>query len=197
MDQSRLRNKVETNKGALSRGSYQLKNTNWIRHHNFVYAPLEHNNIIELYADTVSGDWHKINQSIKSMTVSDQVFKASMLHKIGDRTASYLIGFAGEKSSDSFLYTQPFTIIKNDAEIQAVMINRQSIAVSFHSSGKLVTSSHNITVDRPCLVLIKPGEIYVSDPLHVGGKITLIYNDQIYPLELPNDGSILAEKLKK
>lgn len=194
LDQSRMRGHVTIDKGPVINGNHELQDVKWIRHQNFVYAPLQNNNKMQLYADTVSGNWYSINRSYSADNIVEKVFMPSLKHSAGTPSTAYLVVNAGKKSSAAVLRRQPFTIVKNDESCQAVVLKNKSLLASFYTAGGIAAAGHSITVNRPCMILVTKNKIYITDPTHQGGKLNFTHQGNQYEMDLRNDG-ITIEKV--
>lgn len=66
---------------------------------------------------------------------------------------------------------------------------------AFFNKGSVKIDQQLLSVSMPCLIGILPGGIYISDPTHKGGAISIVLNNKKYQISLPSDGR--SVRLKK
>lgn len=189
LDQSRWRSTITTDKGLFFKDIKYLENLKWIRHNDFVYFTLDKTNDLHLYADTVSGSWYSINRGYSSERLADKVFLPSIVHKPGKSATAYVVAFSGKTKTKRIIRKQPFNIVRNDADCQAVIFSDKRIAVSFFRPGSINLKNITVHVDKACLIIVRKGKIFISDPVHEGGIVNITYNKKKYQVKLPADGT--------
>lgn len=195
LDQARWRGAITTNKGLFSKNIKKSENLKWIRHNDFVYFALDNNNELSLFADTVSGNWYSINRGYSLEKIVEKVFMPSILHQPRNKCAAYVVACSKNKNTNKAIKQQPFRIIRNDADCQAVIFKDNNSAVSFYKPGNIHLGNMALFVDKPCLVIITKKEIFISDPLHEGGIINITYNNKKYQVNLQADGTIVSFRI--
>ena len=195
LDQARWRGAITTNKGLFSKNIKKSENLKWIRHNDFVYFALDNNNELSLFADTVSGNWYSINRGYSVEKIVEKVFMPSILHQPRNKCAAYVVACSKNKNTNKAIKQQPFRIIRNDADCQAVIFKDNNSAVSFYKPGNIHLGNMALYVDKPCLAIITKKEIFISDPLHEGGIINITYNNKKYQVNLQADGTIVSFRI--
>lgn len=192
LDQSRWSASISTNRDIVYHENQEINEYKWIRHKNFIYFPLNKKMRLQLFADTVSGSWNSINAGYSTKKIHDKVFMPSIIHHPEKSAKAYVVAYTANKNPKKIIRNHPFSILKNENDCQAVLLNGKDIAVTFFRPGKIVVKNKKIQVDKPCLVLIQKGKIYLSDPLHNGGKLNIIYNNKQYEVNLPPNGTTIS-----
>lgn len=191
LDQSRWRGTITTDKGIIRNGKYQ-EYLKWVRHNEFVYFPLDRFSDLHLYADTASGSWYTINNGYSADKITDSVFMPSIVHKPGNVSVAYVVAFSGKRSTNKVIRQQPFTIIKNDDRCQAVSFTDKSIAVAFYTPGSINLKDKTIHVDKACLLMIRNGKCFISDPLQKGSVVNIAYDKKKYQVQMNSNGSVVS-----
>lgn len=192
LDQARWKSSITTNKELVSQNVKFAENLKWVRHNDFIYFPLTGGSGLHLYADTVSGSWHAINRGYSPEKITDKVFMPSIHHQPENSSAAYVVAFSGNKNTNNVISHQPFSILRNDADCQAVMFKNKSAAIAFYKKGNISLKGKLISLDKPCLIIVRNGRFFVSDPLHDGGILNVIYNKKKYKVHLPPDGTVVS-----
>lgn len=188
LNQSRLKGDVISGKEKLQKSFYLNTGNKWIWHDDFAYMPLYKSNL-SLYADTASGSWYDINHSYSSKKIREEVFMPYLQHHPAADKAGYVVFYTPKKIINKIANALPFTIVQNDAKIQSLQSADGTLLAVFYDTGKLITKTLSVAVDRSCMVLLKKSYAFVSDPSHQGGGLTMKYNNKIYQVTLPADGS--------
>jgi chondroitin AC lyase len=200
MDQCRQQGDVIVNTpgNVLKEGNNAVKDVHWIHHNGFAYIPLQPASM-NIKTGSVTGTWTSINQSEIPGVVMDKVFLPAIIH--GDnphnKSAGYVLAYAPTPAIAAAVAKQPkWKVLQNDTTLKAVSFSDGTIMAAFHIGGDLKASKTNlIHADRPCLVMISDSKIFASDPLQVGGELSLGYKNKWYKLLLPQDGTTISMKL--
>lgn len=195
LDQSRQRGAITTNRGLFAKNVKYPDGLKWVRHNGFIYFPLGGSMGLDLFADTLSGSWYDINRGYSSEKIVERVFMPSISHQPGVHSAAYVVAFSGKRSTKKVISKQPFSIIRNDADCQAVIFSDKRMGVSVYKPGTVVLKNKTIHADKPCLLIVGKKQIYISDPLHEGGIINISYNKKEYQVNLPSDGTVVSFKI--
>lgn len=195
LDQCRLKGPVSVNGRLLKgKGTDTISDVRYIHHGNFAYLPLGPSTVAIL-RDTVSGTWSSINRGESDSTVRDSVFTALLLHgkDASDDAAAYVLAYASTAATSAGLATHPFwKILRNDTLCQAAAFSDGILCAAFFGAGRLkVPGGAWLTVSRPCLLLWSGRTLYLSDPLHLGGNITVHIGRRNISGELPGDGTTM------
>ncbi|WP_129715417.1 polysaccharide lyase family 8 super-sandwich domain-containing protein [Pedobacter sp. SYP-B3415] len=141
---------------------------------------------IDLKAGPVTGSWKRIDGAASADTVRDQVFMPRIVHgnTPGFHTW-YAVSAAGSK--------QPgWTILANNAAVQAARASDGTHFIAFYTPGARVTSGKTIfSASRPCLLMQRGNRIYVSDPARTAKAIDLQIAAKQYRVVPPADGSTI------
>jgi chondroitin AC lyase len=192
LDQCRWQGDVTVNEvnNVLDSGSNKIDQVNWIHHAGFAYIPLKPTSF-EIRLNEISGSWTTINGSETKEPVRERVFAPVMLHNpSADHTSGYALALSKSAKHTQQLANKPtWRVIQNDKDCQAVTFKDGVIMAAFYSSTKLEMEKIRLEVDQPCLILLKKGHLYASDPSHQGVRATIKFNDQVFSVALPKDGS--------
>lgn len=194
LDQSRLSGKVTVNGNIVQEGEHQLNNVQWIHHGNFAYIPLNPSDI-RLKIAEVSGSWSSINKSLSSETVADKIFMPVMQHQTTGSTGYVLSLSESAKHAQKVVKKPVWEVVKNDKDCQAVCFKDGTIMAAFYVAGNLKFKREQLSVDKPCLVLISKDEVSVSNPAHTEMDVNLNWAGKIIPVKLKADGSSTTVKL--
>lgn len=178
VNQNWLTGKVESSIGNLDSDLQQkpIFNDNkagWVLHNNVGYYFPSGGNI-NLSAGKQTGEWFKINNSMPKGEVSGDVFKMWFSHGAKPSNASYSYMVLPGANKKDMVAFKPSTvnIVANSSVLQAVSHDALNIVQAvFYEAGNLNTATLSVTVDKPCLLMIRDAgtskmTIAVSDPLH-------------------------------
>ncbi|MCF3111920.1 polysaccharide lyase beta-sandwich domain-containing protein [Niabella sp. CC-SYL272] len=191
LDQCRLRGPVTVNhpKQVLRNGTKRLDQVRWIHHAGFAYIPLQPA-VMEVHAENMSGTWYAINNAESKNTVRADVFMPVLWQQQGS-SFGYVLSAATTAEQAAKLASKPdWKVLQNDKDVQAVRFADGVVMAAFYEPGKLLLEQGRyLQTDRFCLVVIKKGKLYVSDPLHKGGMVTLQIGNKEQQLQLQADGT--------
>jgi len=192
LDQSRWQDDVTVNtlNNVLDSGSNKIDEVKWIHHAGFAYIPLKSASF-DIHLSRISGSWTTINASETKEQVNEKVYTPIMLHNLNaEHSTGYVLAPSKSAKLTQQLAKKPtWKVIKNDKDGQAVSFKGGLTMVAFYSATKLETAKNmQLQVDQPCLVMIKDGHLYASDPSHQGITATITFNDQVFSVALPKDG---------
>lgn len=192
MDQARLKEPVLTGTKLFKNGFYPSLQSKYYYHNNFIYHVIAGARATSLYADTVSGNWYAINHSYAKDNIIDSVFMPVIIHDSSSREAAYFVSYArSSKDAARLDRNAPFRIVKNDANSQALIWKEQSLLIAFYEAGQLLVNGKSVTVNAPCLMLIRGERIYAADPLHKGQSLMIQYGKKVISAQLPADGATI------
>ncbi len=189
---------VKTNKGVqtLSRGQHTLQNVSWITHDSVGYlfpSPVTAN----VNNTSVTGNWRQITHqtSATDEPVQKDVFTLWLDHGQKPAAASYayiVVPGTTVPALDQYSKKNEIVILANSAEIQAVHNKNLNIsqAVFYHPGTIKFNNNLSLTVNSPCLVMIKLkgnviDKISVAEPTEKLSSLKLTVN---VPLEAKGDG---------
>lgn len=174
-------------KGDVKIGNHQplltemqkLENPSWIWHDRIGYCFLQ-NTKATVSAETQKGSWKYINKGYSDASIEGKVFKLFIDHGAKPVNGNYayciLPDISLKKMNKS---VSNIDIIANNNDVQAVANNElKMMQICFYKPQNVVYKKLKITVDQPCLVLIKnvdenQPEVWVSDPSQKISEITI------------------------
>lgn len=192
LDQARWSGEVTVNRpgNILTAGTFTYKDLKWMQHRNFVYIPAYKDSIVIKINET-KGQWSSINESESGTQIADSVFMPSIIHAAGKDYSGYIVAYAPAAAEAEKLFSKPsWQILQNNDSCQAVQFANGKVMASFYKPGKIrLRKGLDITVNHPCLILLKSHDVYFSDPGHTGGRLSATINNQKVEIELPADGT--------
>lgn len=198
LDQCRWQGDVTVNniKTILDSGSHHVSNVKWIHHSGIAYIPLQPASF-DIRLKEVSGRWSSINVSESDTLVKEKVFTPIMLHDLSADSTGYAIALCKTPKQAKLIAEKPtWKVIRNDKDCQSVLFGDGIIMVAFYSpSGLRISDQINIKADKPCLILINKNHLFVSDPSHTGIEVSITFNNRIFKVALPADGT--TKKIEK
>lgn len=189
LDQSRMRDLITSDKGSIEITTQEQQMVKWVRHHDFLYFRPGDADSLFMYADTVHGNWYSINRGYSTEPIMERVFMPFIEHHPHERAYAYVVASASDIKTKEAIAKQPFSIITNNEKSQSVMINDGSVAATFYQPGEIYFKGAKISVDRPCQLLIRRNRLYVSDPTHQGGSLTVKYDSKYYQIDFLSNGT--------
>ena len=197
LDQCRWQGNITVNYpgNVLQEGTNAFTNIKWVHHNDFVYTPL-YNDSIQLQAKNVTGRWSDINHSESNNLLKDKVFMPVIIHSAKFPATGYVVAYAPTPQKAEEITKKPiWKILRNDSICQAVRFEKSTIMAAIYIPGKINLSSESIiTINKPCLLLLTDGKIYISDPSHKGGEFSLSINNDHFSVCLPADGNSVLMK---
>jgi chondroitin AC lyase len=205
LDQCRWRGPVTVNTpgNILKEGSNKLPNVRWVHHAGFAYIPIAlFGTSMNIELKTATGNWKSIDRSQNSNAVTEKIFHAMIDH--GHVTDSYRLGgyvvahAPSAQQADSIAGTDDWHVLKNDAACQAVRFKSdRTIMMVFFSPAKIVNlkiDKIDFEVNKPCLVLIEDGKLFVSDLAYSGGPVQITWNGRAFNAVMPPNGATVEVK---
>ena len=96
-------------------------------------------------------------------TSEGDIFSLTLMHGIKPTNGTYAYSVApgcGDKAPEQW-----FKIIANGNGLQAVESNDGAVAyMIFYEKGEITTSAGRFAVDRPCMLMLRQGHLYLADP---------------------------------
>ena len=169
LDQCRLDGDVRVNVGGrtepLGTGEHQLKDVRWVLHRGIGYVPLSPA-AMSIRLGEVEGSWHSINVSQEKTAVKENVFLCDLLHGASPAASGFLIAPGTTAKGLGKLATEPpYTIIRNDRDVQCVRFDDGVLMAAFHAPGEIALNGEPIlSVGKPCLALWSGKELRLADP---------------------------------
>ena len=198
LDQSRWRGDavVDHPGNVLGKGLHVLENAGWIHHAGFAYIPLSPSNIV-LHLKSVTGTWSSVNQSGSDQPASEHIFMPVLRHDLPSRASGYMVASCKTAREAGALKEKPgFAVTRNDGTCQSVVFSDGTLMASFFAPGSVTLKDKTeLSVDRPCLLLVSRNKVYLSDPAHTGGSIELRIGRKTAVHALPEDGTTIEVTL--
>ena len=195
LDQSRILGDIYINKNVVPQGNYTLKPGEYVYQNKMVYVPFL-NESLNLSADNASGSWFEINNSYSDTKITEKVFMPYINHYRGFESSGYIVAYAKNKRVARKIATKNKPeVLANDSLKQVIAFDKKKYFCAFYNASGFQAKGINLSVDRPCLLMLQDGFVYVSDALHKGGLLSIIYNNKILKTELTPDGTTLTIKL--
>jgi chondroitin AC lyase len=120
--------------------------------------------------------------------VTEAVFLPLLMHR-KKRSVGYTIAPGLSPDETRMLTNNPtWRILRNDKDCQAVSFADGTTMISFYSPGSLQFDKNSISVDQPCLVLIKKGKLLLSNPMHDKRNVAIKYGESTLSIPLPDNG---------
>jgi chondroitin AC lyase len=195
LDQRRLRGVVTVADAGgvseLTAGHHQRSSVRWVHHDGLLYVPVG-DAAISFRLGPVSGAWRDINANRSDQPVTESVFLAVQEH--GACTDPVSSGFvvlacATPVDATTLLAEKRWTIVHNDAAVQAVRFSDGGWMGAFHAGGSVeIRPGHRATVDAPCLLLFADGLLRACDPTHVGRVLQVTVDDVTRAVTCPPEG---------
>ena len=143
--------------------------------------------------NTVTGTWNAINASQSKAPVTEKVLKPVLIHHLiesGAEPSGYVLADCKTPQELEKLVSNPsWKVLCNDKNCQAVSFKDNTVAIAFFSAGLLKIRNSELTTDKPCLILVSGGKMYVSDPNHIGGKATIVFKGKKMVVDVPENGT--------
>jgi len=192
MDQCRWNGEVTVNKrqNTIGEGDHSVKEMKWVHQGNFFYAPLtKMNALVALHS--VFGSWASINASESDSTIFDKIFMPVLLHQNLSKATSFGYWAAYCKTptgAERLTKRSGFKIIKNDSQCQAISFTDGTVMASFFEAGSLNVNRNRLSVEQPCMLMIRGGKFYVSDPQQKLDSVNIRFNAKTMKVSLPEKG---------
>jgi chondroitin AC lyase len=134
-------------------GEHELGRVCWIRHGavTTLFLPPAR---VAIRAGAVTGSWADINTSGSPAPVTEKVFLPVLLHEADTAAAYALTAGLTLAATRSLARRPPFTVLRNDRDVQAVRFRDGMVMAAFYSAGSLaLEGGKTLTTNRPVLVL--------------------------------------------
>lgn len=179
LNQCISRTPISSSAGPIARGQRLLKNTTWVWHDNIGYIFLSPTTAW-VKSDSQTGAWSDIGVGSKD-TVRNDVFTLALDHgkQVKDGQYAYvLMPGATAQVVAQCAKQSPVQIVSNSPTLQAVYSTRDGVIQAvFHQPGKLSAGKLEVTVDQPCLLMIRENsgqmKLTLSNPRNQPGTITV------------------------
>lgn len=146
-----------------------------------------------------TGSWHSINANRSKNVVQGKVFKLWLNHGHDPVNGSYAYTVKPGIGENDLKDNMPLQtrILENTPVLQAVENEHlQMVQVVFHQAGSLIKPNFSVTVDQPCVLLIKAMKtknpiLYLADPtqkltdLHISFSSAFLEIKEPFAVSLP------------
>lgn len=204
LDQSRLDGDVTLGIGGrrvVPEAGGTVRDVDWLHHRGVAYVLFQPGRI-ELNIGEVEGSWHTINRGYPDEPVTDRVFRPLLHH--GERPdglgSAHLLGPADTPDDAAELADRPgVEVLANGGDVQAVRFDDGTLMAAFFVPGAVRADGEELLrVDHPCLMMVRDGVAWVSDPEHreVTVAIRAFGGDRI-EVNLPGDGTAARRELPR
>lgn len=194
LDQCRWRTPVTVSdaggRHSLKAGLHSLRQVQWLHHAGFAYILLAPS-AVSVKLDTVTGSWASINASVVQPLVTDKVFLPLLQHPAGQTATGYVLApCAGPEEAAALAARPDWRVLRNDTACQALSFSDGAVMAAFFAPALLETGpGKRLEAERPCLMLISRGKLYVSDPAQQGGVLKGSWNGRPFTVEMPANGT--------
>lgn len=170
--------KVNGSVGTVANGTYSYNNTlRWITHDGVGYYFPQGGNL-QLSMQSQSGAWSSINNGGTTTTQNMNVFRLWFNHGANPANATYAYYVVPGQDMNTY-DTSAIRIEQNSAAVQAVRHTGLNIRqIVFYQAGTFSSDSVTITVDRPCVLMLKQVgstnvTVHVADPAQSAAPVNI------------------------
>ena len=196
LDQCRWQSDVLTSnvKTPLEAGHYSLKNIRWLYHNGLAYLLIDPMNV-DLDIKEVTGTWKSINTSETDSLVKEKIFLPLIMHE-GKRKLGYVLMTAQTVDEVKILAQKPkWKVLHNEKDYQAASFDDGTIMIAFYAATTAQFGKHQLTVDHPCLVMVKGKKLYLSNPLQTKIMLKGKFDTSTFTASLPDNGYTVCVRL--
>lgn len=157
----------------LANGSHTLQAPQWVLHDKIGYFFPQKEEVF-LTAQTQSGRWYDINTSKSKKEEKMDVFTLGINHGVGPKDGSYAYivvpGKTSAQEMKAYQKKNAIEILSNNPKIQAVRNTKLNVwMVTFFEAGTFTHKELSVTVDKPCILMIKDitsksANLHIADP---------------------------------
>lgn len=157
----------------LANGSHTLQAPQWVLHDKIGYFFPQKEEVF-LTAQTQSGRWYDINTSKSKKEEKMDVFTLGINHGVGPKDGSYAYivvpGKTSAQEMKAYQKKNAIEILSNNPKIQAVRNTKLNVwMVTFFEAGTFTHKELNVSVDKPCILMIKDitsksANLHIADP---------------------------------
>lgn len=157
----------------LANGSHTLQAPQWVLHDKIGYFFPQKEEVF-LTAQTQSGRWYDINTSKSKKEEKMDVFTLGINHGVGPKDGSYAYivvpGKTSAQEMKAYQKKNAIEILSNNPKIQAVRNTKLNVwMVTFFEAGTFTHKELSVTVDKPCILMIKDitsksANLHITDP---------------------------------
>jgi chondroitin AC lyase len=192
LNQCRQKGKVSigTKEGVVEGIDHLFTGVKWIYHDGIAYLFMQPASI-DLRLRMVHGKWTDINASGSREMKTEKIFMPLLQHRFLKNSAAdaYVIASCPNAAEARQLAARPrWQIINNDSACQAVRFSDGTLMAAFFAASSVQVGTQTLSVDKPCLLMIRNGWLYASDPAQAEKEVRVSYNKKLVTIELPGNG---------
>lgn len=197
LDQCRWRGDIVVDGRMAGAGNDKFSSARWLWHSGVGYIFLQPQ-ALEIHAREVTGNWRGINLSLADSTVTERIFMPVIKHPAGPGPFSSGYVLTARERADQVAKaakTPSWKILRNDSACQAVQFRDGVVMGAFWKGGSLrLNKRRTLAVDTPCLILLSGGKLYISNPAHLPGAVTVSIDGKSRRIRLPGDGTTVQDQ---
>jgi chondroitin AC lyase len=208
LDQCRWRGDVTVNApgNILKEGIYKSASVKWIHHAGFAYITFPfYETKMEIELKTATGNWSDLSKSNPQRNVTEKIFHAKIDHGHtvnAENTGytGYIVVPAATALEAQQLAAKPtWGILRGNNNCLSVIFDDETIMTAFFNAMALKNDRVDLEVNRPCLVLIADGKLYVSNFTSAPGeRIRIRWNKTSFEVVTSsNSEPILAQQVEE
>jgi len=184
LNQCLLNGSVLVDGNELKKGEAGFDSVSWVLHDGVGYV-LSGDQSINIKAGPQTGSWKSVNDQYAEESISKDVFTLWLDHGVKPVNESYqyiVVPGTDVKSISEYASHSPIRVIANTTDLQAVRHEILGVTeIVFYAPSTIeIRDGLNISVDKPCMVIINENgnapSISVSNPLSEAANITVGVN---------------------
>ena len=170
----------------------------WLHHAGMAYIPLG-NYTMQVQRKKASGSWALLSAAGSPAIIQQDVFMPAIRHNADTAIAYLLAPAATAIAAATAARDHAVHIIKNTRPLQLLRLQNNVYMAAFREAvhNFQIEENYNVSVSRPCLLLLDGSQLYASDPLQQGGLLTIGINNTSISMQLPADGTTAVFTLNK
>lgn len=166
--------------GALPEGATSIKANNWVHHQGVGYRMLSDATVS---IQNVKDNWRKVFPTWPWGEAAGEVFSIWIDHGKSPEGATYAYTLFPKITEDMMDSTSAI-VLSNTESVQAVALSGNLSAV-FYASGEINFDGTTVRVDKPCLLMERKGQLFISDPSQKEKTITVSQGKKSTIVKLP------------
>ncbi len=175
-----------------ARTGFTNKNVQWVWHDSVGYH-FPNDGLVNLTNDKQTGSWATINANRSKAEVTGKVFKLWLNHGVDPVNQSYAYVVVPGISESEMIGRKAsgINIVMNTSLLQAVVhTGLKMIQAVFYEAGNLNYQGCTLSVNQPCVVLVKAMDgknptVYISDPTQTLTDVNIRFNGASASLTFP------------
>lgn len=180
---------VSALKSNLREGDHHFDSLRWVLHNGIGYL-FHKPEKVRLRLAEVTGSWQTINASAGAEPVTEKVFLPQLLHDKQDLAAYTLAPCKTAAQAEAKFNKRSWSLLRNDSVCQAIQYTDGTIFCLFYQPSAFLTfNKTQISVDKPCALIIKGKSLFASNPFFKAAELTIRIGKRKWVMQLPADGS--------